>query len=179
MRLDKIFTGILVGFIALVGIWFGWYRFTYNWEFNALRRSLEENRYEITGQWRHEDITLEDFGFTIKTTAGECCIDIRDGTQVRVPNDPIEGIGIHYPKEMELRAFLFDSDYWRNLRLPEIKTVSDLLKHLPHVLEAFRTSPPAISHPAGGGNNANHSKYLFLRIPKPPERELPTTYKRF
>jgi hypothetical protein len=179
VKLLKTLVFVAVILALAVGAFYGAAHVIYNRQFNALKRELSRHNYPIIGQWRHEDITLEDFGFTVKTPAGECRIDIRDGTEVRVPSDQIEGIAIRYPDEIELRAFLLNSDYWRHLSLPKIEHVSDLVKHLPQVLEALRSSPPVISHPRGGGHNANHKRYLFLTIPKPPGKELTASYKSF
>ncbi len=159
----------------MVGLGYGTFRLIYNWQFNALRRELQRNDFTIVGQWRHEDLTLEDFGFTVRTSAGEFGIDILDASNVRTPRDPIDGLAIIYPGEKGGASFLLESNYWKNLQLPEVTTVADALKHMPRILEAVRTMPPAKADTASVWYDPALNRHLFLRIPKPPSKELPRT----
>lgn len=165
----------LVLVLLLIGILYATITITYNRQFNALRSALEDNRYEIIGQWRHEDTTLEDFGFTARTQVSDFAIDILDGSDVRTPNDRITSVYVRFVGEnfSEAQPIAFDSDYWRSLRLPNMNTLADLLKHMPQTLAALRTQPlpaPAPDHPR---MSFPYKPYAVLRIPTPPAVAFP------
>jgi hypothetical protein len=175
MNVAKTFAYTLLIFVILIGGLIGWYRLTYNRQFNALRGALEQNRYEIIDQWRHEDISLEDFGFTARTQVGDFAIDILDGSDVRTPPDRITGIYVRFAgKNMpEAQPIAFDTDYWRSLHLPKMETLADLLKYMPQTLAALRASPPPSPAPESPRMDFPYKPYAVIKIPAPPATSIP------
>ncbi|WP_299490669.1 hypothetical protein [Acaryochloris sp. IP29b_bin.137] len=65
--------------ISILGIWLyvfapitaPWVEFGYYGKFNQVRRIIQETpNLTIIDQWQHRDITLEDFGFTVRRPDG-------------------------------------------------------------------------------------------------------------
>jgi hypothetical protein len=70
-------------------------RLFYYSQYNALLREIWSHpNLRIVDHWRHEDITLEDFGFAIQSQRATAVLNISDGSPVRRPGDAAVGISL-------------------------------------------------------------------------------------
>lgn len=154
---------LIIFAFAVLGI-FGWWRITYDRQFDAMREAIA-HRADLTviKHWRHEDIVLEDFGFLVRSTATDFWIDIVDATSVRMPDDEIAGLLIRFEGDKGSRAVSIYSPYWKEHGLPKVKTTRAFLENAQMVVSALIKSPPPTTN-LDSGPYAEHSMYLRIRI---------------
>lgn len=167
MRIIFYTLGILSFLVALPFLVYPYYRmYWYDREYDALRREIGKYPgYRITDHWRHEDLTLEDFGFTVAYGEGEFQIDIIDGTRVRMPSDEFDGLLVNYQGDRIYHICWMGDDYWQSAPLPPIGTVAEFIAHAPSVVEVLRERPPLLTDPSPWPNG-KYPKLLRIMIPR-------------
>ncbi len=113
--------------------------FGYDWEFNDVKECVERHsNLKLTNSWRHEDITLEDFGFYIQTANGRNIkLDIHEGSKVRRSTDKAEGLSVYVDYKNKHHALLpfSDSKIWSQVTDRELYSINDLLNVIDDVLD--------------------------------------------
>ncbi len=167
MRIIFYTLGILSFLVALPFLGYSYYRmFWYDREYDALRREIGKYPdYRITDHWRHEDLTLEDFGFTVAFGEGAFQIDIIDGTRVRIPSDEFDGLLVNYQGDRTYYISWIGDDYWQSAPLPPIGTVAEFIEHAPLVVKALRARPSLATDPKPWPNG-KYPKLLRIMIPR-------------
>ena len=140
--------------ILLMGA-FGYYWLNYYSEYNALLREIRRHPHlQIVDHWRHEDVTLEDFGIAVRSARVTAFVDIHDGSGIRRPRDRAQGIKFHLPREVHrdgntvrvINRFIeFDGIEWQQRGLPKIRNIAELLSHFDVIVHSLLTSPPTTS----------------------------------
>ena len=139
---------LLIG--TFVRYWMNYYS-----EYNELLREIRRHPHlQIVDHWRHEDVTLEDFGFAVRSPRVTAFVDIVDGSSIRRPQDPATGIKFHLPREVHqegntvrvIHRFIeFDGVDWQQRGLPKIHNIAELLIHFDLIVHSLLTAPPAAS----------------------------------
>lgn len=152
--LSALATLVAAAVLLLVGA-IGYLWLSYYSEYNALLAEIRKHPgLQIVDHWRHEDMTLEDFGFTLRGARGEAEIRITDGSAIRGPHDRARGIAFHLPRESHregnsvhpIHRFIeFDSADWQQRGLPAVRTIAELLPHFDAVAANLLSSPPLTS----------------------------------
>lgn len=143
----------------------------YGREFDAFRDAIDQRGdLAVVDQWRHEDITLEDFGFLIWGRTGEFWIDINDDTRVRMPDDHVAGLLVQIGDGEGQRAISIDSPYWETAGLPRITSARDFLQNAETIIAKLKETPPAVTN-LRVGFFAEYSLYLRVRLPKMAEQD--------
>ena len=126
---------IFLGVMAILTVsLIAFYKFGYNRQYDALSAEIQSNEgYRIEDTWRHEDITLEDFGFIYVTDGGrKAQIDIADGSNVRIPSDKGKGVYLMFRKggvRADALISFSDREFWAPITDKEIRTIADFLPH--------------------------------------------------
>jgi hypothetical protein len=157
-RMKRLLSGLaaMVGMVVLVvvgTIGFNW--LTYYSEYNELLREIRRHPgLQVVDAWRHEDVTLEDFGFAVRTERVTAFINIVDGSAIRRPSDRAKGIAFHFPREVRRdgntvrfisRFIEFDSADWQQRGLPKVRTIAEMLPHFDVIAHSLFTNPPFTS----------------------------------
>jgi hypothetical protein len=154
--------GVLSTLVAFVGFALvlavgaaGYHWLTYYSGYNALLREIQRHpSLQIVDHWRHEDMTLEDFGFAVRSARATAFVDIVDGSSIRRPDDRAKGIAFHLRGEthregnafMAIRRFIeFDGVDWQQRGLPKVRSIAELLPHFDVIVHSLFTSPPLTS----------------------------------
>jgi hypothetical protein len=154
--------------VGVLGLFVRW-RVSYDDQFDALRSAIiARGRLPIVDQWRHEDITLEDFGFLVRSDVADFWIDITDDTRVRRPDDTLAGFVIQFEGDTGSRAISIYSPYWKNARMPQVKSYREFLEHAEMIVAQFKRHPPPVTN-IDGGPFAEYAMYLRLRIRSKPQ----------
>jgi hypothetical protein len=143
-----------LGVILIVGtIGFNW--LTYYSEYNELLREIRRHPgLQVVDYWRHEDLTLEDFGFAVRAARVTAFINIVDGSAIRRTNDRAKGLAFHLPREVHRdgntvrfvsRFIEFDSADWQQRGLPKVRTIAEMLPHFDVIAHSLLTNPPITS----------------------------------
>ena len=137
-------------------------RATYYSEHNALLAEIRKHPdLTIVDHWRHEDLSLEDFGFAIRSKRATAFLNITDGSGIREPHDRAVGIALKLPREMRregntvysLRRFIrFDSAEWQRRRLPQVATIADVLANFDEIAHSLLSDPPPALLRDGGSD---------------------------
>ena len=137
-------------------------RATYYSEHNALLAEIRKHPdLAVVDHWRHEDLTLEDFGFAIQSRRATAFLNISDGSDVRLPHDRAVGIALKLRGETRragnavyvLRRFIrFDSAEWQHRRLPRVENIAGLLAHFDEIAHSLLTHPPQALLRDGGSD---------------------------
>lgn len=129
-----------------------YYLATYYSQHNALLAEIQKHpRLQIVDHWRHEDMTLEDFGFAVRSERVTAFVNISDGSNVRLPHDRAIGIRLSVGDKSHRvgntvygvdRVILFDSAEWRERGLPKVETIAGLLAHFDSIAYSLLSDPP-------------------------------------
>jgi hypothetical protein len=151
--------GVLVLVVLLIVGMMGLNWLNYYSEYNELLREIRRHSgLEVVNAWRHEDFTLEDFAFAVRSARVTAFINIVDGSAIRRTNDRAKGIAFHLPREvhqegntmwMVSRFIEFDSADWQQRGLPTVRTIAEMLPHFDAIAHSLLTTPPLTStaHP--------------------------------
>lgn len=128
---------------------------SYYSEYNALLKEIQKHpTLQIVDHWRHEDMTLEDFGFGVQSARAGAFVNIVDGSNIRRPSDRAVGIAFHLRGEIlregnatrVVHRFIeFDSADWQQRGLPKIGTVAEFLAHFDAITQSLLNTPPVTS----------------------------------
>lgn len=134
-------------------------------EYKAFRRAIKSEGFEIKKRWIYEeDFVLEDFGIYAEKAGLGFWIDVRHLSNVRSPNARIEGIlleSLHEGWENNQRAIAFNSDFWRDEKLPSIATPKEFLAHAHTILPSIYKSKARLQKSKGGASAYDH--FLIIR----------------
>lgn len=144
-------------------------------EYKAFRRAIKSEGFEIQKRWIYEeDFVLEDFGIYAEKSGLGFWLDVRNLGNVRSPDARIEGIlleSLHEGWENNQRAIAFNSDFWREKRLPAITTPKEFLAHAHTILPSIYHSKASIQKTKGGISTYEN----FLIIRDDPSDKTPVT----
>jgi hypothetical protein len=150
--LAVVFSALALVFVLTLPLHVSYYA-----DHNAMLREIRKHPdLEVVGGWRNDDITLEEFGFTIRSTRTNLLVNFsQDGP--RRPRDAIEGIAIrtdafHHSGNTTQRIYAyirFDSAEWNQRGLPEVRTLADVFAHYDAIAYSLTTQIPSSTLPAG------------------------------
>ena len=143
---DRLLTSLIKGLALLsvllalgLFVWFavGPMTFNYDAEFDFVQRQLgRPGAVTIVDSWRHEDITLEDFGFVVRTAEGRVFELSFRGARKLATFDAVDGIEF---RRKGKRVWTID------LNAPgapiQIRDMDEFLSRADEVLAAFEERP--------------------------------------
>ena len=112
-------------------------RFGYYGELNDILHEIEKSgRLEVLDVWQHRDISLEDFGITLRTESDrECVIEIVDYGNVRDSSDIAKGVMIFGEEYRKVQRFDFKNEsVWSEIGYPKFPSIRGLLPVLDRFL---------------------------------------------
>ena len=141
----------LVLLVAVTGIYV--YHGRYYAQHNALLAEIQRHpNLSVVDHWRHEDMTLEDFGFAVRSARATAFVNVWDNSHVRWPTDRAVGIAVKISGERirsGTRLIRFDGLDWRRRGLPAIETMAELLAHFDDIAHSLETEPPPVMDSEG------------------------------
>src|SRR5687767_11001938 len=145
-------------------------RVAYYSEYNALLREIHKHAdLQIVDAWRHEDLTLEDFGFAMRSPRGTLMINITDGSNIRLPKHRAVGITFGGTGEWHadgnvripiVRFIRFDGPEWKRRGLPPVQTLADVVANFDQIAASL-TQEPLLDSGWGLGPD-----YISLDLPR-------------